>query len=169
MVNIKIKKLAENAVVPKYSCDGDACFDLVATSINVDYEKNIVTFGTGISMQIPKGYAGKIYPRSSIYKTSHWMRNCVGIIDSGYRGEIFIKMSFGLKVEQSKKTKDQLGYCSMVKMIDSYKIGDRVAQMMIVENPRVTFTLVDSLEKSERGEGGFGSTGQSDQTKILCD
>jgi dUTP pyrophosphatase len=144
---VKVKKLNKNAVIPKYAKDGDAGMDLVATSIISNTTFN-VTYGTGIAMEIPKGYVGLVFPRSSIRKTDLSLTNCVGVIDSGYRGEIqaTFKKVFG---------KNDIRIDEM-----DYKVGDRIAQIMIIPYPSVTFIESDELSDSERGEGGFGSTGK---------
>jgi len=141
---VKVKKLHPNAVIPKYAKDGDAGMDLVATSILSETTTD-VTYGTGISMEIPKGYVGLVFPRSSIRKYDLSLSNCVGVIDSGYRGEL--QATF-------KKTNWLKGGES-----DKYQIGDRIVQIMIVPYPSVTFVEVDELSQTDRGEGGFGSTG----------
>ena len=144
---VKVKKINKNAVIPKYAKDGDAGMDLVATSkiSNTTFD---VTYGTGIAMEIPKGYVGLVFPRSSIRKTDLSLTNCVGVIDSGYRGEIqaTFKKVFG---------KNDIRIDEM-----DYKVGDRIAQIMIIPYPSVTFIESDELSDSERGEGGFGSTGK---------
>jgi len=143
---IKVKRLHDNAVIPKYAKDGDAGMDLVATQIisNTTFD---ITYGTGIAMEIPKGYVGLVFPRSSIRKTDLSLTNCVGVIDSGYRGEIqaTFKKVFG---------KNDVRLHEL-----DYKVGDRIAQIMIIPYPSVTFVEVDELSQTERGEGGFGSTG----------
>lgn len=137
---VKIKKLNENAVTPSYSKDGDAGMDLVATEI-ISETTDQITYGTGISMEIPKGYVGLVFPRSSIRKYELELTNSVGVIDSGYRGEI--QATFN-KVHQK---------------LNKYNVGDRIAQIMIIPYPQVSFIEVDELSSSERGSGGFGSTG----------
>lgn len=143
---IKIKKLSPNAVVPKYSKDGDAGMDLVATSIisNTTFD---ITYGFGIALEIPKGYVGLVFPRSSIRKTDLSLTNCVGIIDSGYRGELqaTFKKIYGKNDIRLDET--------------DYKVGDRIAQIMILPYPTIQFEEVDELNTSDRGDGGFGSTG----------
>jgi len=143
---IKVKRLHDNAVIPKYAKDGDAGMDLVATQIisNTTFD---ITYGTGIAMEIPRGYVGLVFPRSSIRKTDLSLTNCVGVIDSGYRGEIqaTFKKVFG---------KNDVRLHEL-----DYKVGDRIAQIMIIPYPSVTFVEVDELSQTERGEGGFGSTG----------
>lgn len=138
---VKIKRLHKDAVIPTYAKDGDAGMDLVATEVisNTTFD---VTYGTGIAMEIPKGYVGLVFPRSSVRKYDLSLSNCVGVIDSGYRGEI--QATF-------KKTQ---GLDSM-----SYKKGDRIAQIIILPFPKITFVEVDELTQTDRGEGGFGSTG----------
>ena len=91
-------------------------------------------------MEIPEGHVGLLYPRSSISKTSCSLRNAVGVIDSGYRGEIMLKFS-----------------CST--NLNIYNVGDRVAQLIIMPYPQVQFEEVEELSDTDRGEGGFGSTG----------
>jgi dUTP pyrophosphatase len=144
ILNIKIKKLNPNAVIPSYSKDGDAGMDLVSTEIISETTQQI-TYGTGISMEIPKGYVGLVFPRSSIRKYDLALTNCVGVIDSGYRGELqaTFKKTNWLKGNESEK----------------YQIGDRIAQIMIIPYPQIKFEEVSELSNSDRGMGGFGSTG----------
>ena len=98
-------------------------------------------YGTGLAMEIPKGYVGLIFPRSSISKTSHSLRNAVGVIDSGYRGEIIFK--FSINTHNSPV----------------YEVGERIGQMIIMPYPQVEFEEAFELSKTERGKGGYGSTG----------
>lgn len=137
---IKIKKLNEFAVTPSYSKDGDAGMDLVATEI-ISETYDQITYGTGISMEIPKGYVGLVFPRSSIRKYELELTNSVGVIDSGYRGEI------------------QATFNKTHQKLNKYNVGDRIVQIMIIPYPQVSFIEVDELSTTERGFGGFGSTG----------
>jgi dUTP pyrophosphatase len=102
-----------------------------------------VSYGFGISMEIPKNFVGLVFPRSSVRNQDLILSNCVGVIDSGYRGEI--QATF-------KKTNG----------LDSikYKVGDRGAQIIILPYPQVKMVESDELSDTERGTGGFGSTGQ---------
>lgn len=145
-LKVKIKKLNSNAVIPTYAKVGDGGMDLVATSIisNTTFD---VTYGMGISLEIPEGYVGLIFPRSSIRKTDLSLTNCVGVVDSGYRGEL--QATFKKIYGKNDIRLDDL----------DYKVGDRIAQIMIIPYPRVQFEEVEELSKTERGEGGFGSTG----------
>lgn len=143
-IPVKVKKLNENAVIPSYSKDGDAGMDLTITSI-INETTTDVTYGFGIAFEIPKNYVGLVFPRSSIRKYDLALTNCVGVIDSGYRGEIqatFKKTSW-LKGETSEK----------------YNVGDRGAQIIILPYPQIKMVESQTLSNTERGEGGFGSTG----------
>ena len=154
-MEVKIKKLNPNAVIPTYAKDGDAGMDLVATSIISDTPEQI-TYGMGIALEIPKGFVGLIFPRSSVRKTGLDLSNAVGVCDSGYRGELqatFNKLFGGDRFyDETKNTEDTSN--------DFYKVGDRIAQIMIIPYPPIEFKEVDELSDSERGEGGFGSTGK---------
>jgi dUTP pyrophosphatase len=141
-MKVRIKKLNENAVIPSYAKDGDAGMDLVATRIisNTTFD---VSYGTDLAMEIPNGFVGLVFPRSSIRKYELALSNSVGVIDSGYRGEL--QATF-------KKTN---GLDSL-----AYKVGDRIAQIMIIPHPPIEFDEVAELSDTERGDGGFGSTGK---------
>lgn len=141
---VKIKKLNENAVIPSYAKDGDAGMDLVATSIISDTQTQI-TYGIGLALEIPEGFVGLIFPRSSVRKTRLMLSNSVGVVDSGYRGEL-------------QATFNKINNNSVAE--NDYKVGDRIAQIMIIPYPPVIFTEVEELSNTERGEGGFGSTGK---------
>lgn len=161
MLNIKIKKLLENAVIPSYSKKGDAGLDLTATTI--DYENETLSYGTGISIEIPKGYVGLIYPRSSIFKKDLVLSNSVGVIDSGYRGEIGLKFKTTLEVSASRvrndKTEVELNSATFGNKLNIYNVGDRIGQIIIMPYPEIKFEQVNELSETERGEGGYGSTG----------
>jgi dUTP pyrophosphatase len=143
-MKVRIKKLNENAVIPSYAKDGDAGMDLVATSI-ISTTSTQITYGIGLALEIPKGFVGLIFPRSSVRKTRLMLSNCVGVIDSGYRGE--------LQATFNKINNDSVSE-------NDYKVGDRIAQIMIIPHPDVQFEEADELSDTERGEGGFGSTGK---------
>ncbi|MFW5847614.1 MAG: dUTP diphosphatase [bacterium] len=140
-MELKFKKLSKKATTPKYANETDACFDLVATTKEI-YD-GFIEYGTGIAMEIPKGYVGLLFSRSSVTKKSLILKNSVGIIDSGYRGEIKFRFY------------NTSNYNNNV-----YEIGDRVGQMMIIPIPTIDLAEVDELEDSDRGEGSFGSTGK---------
>ncbi len=140
-----IKKLHPNAVIPTYAKNGDAGMDLIATSIISDTSTQI-TYGLGIALEIPNGFVGLVFPRSSIRKTRLQLSNSVGVIDSGYRGELQATFNKIITTIENQK--------------NDYKVGDRVAQIMIIPHPPIEFKEVDELSNTERGEGGFGSTGK---------
>ena len=137
-MKVRIKKLHPDAVIPKYAKAGDAGMDL--TAVEMSKEWNIVTYKTGLAVEIPEGHVGLLFPRSSVYKTSMVMSNCVGVIDSGYRGEVMLKY---LKISDSHP----------------YEVGDRVGQLIIMPYPQVEFEEVTDLSSTDRGSGGYGSTG----------
>ena len=154
-MKVRIKKLNELAVIPSYAKDGDAGMDVIATSIISDTPTQI-TYGLGIALEIPYGFVGLVFPRSSIRKTGLQLSNSVGVIDSGYRGELqatFNKLFGGEAMYDEMKVKE-------IQPNDFYKVGDRVAQIMIIPHPPIEFEEAAELSDTERGEGGFGSTGK---------
>jgi dUTP pyrophosphatase len=142
-VEVKVEKINNLAVLPKYAHEGDAGFDLYSTDCGSLKPGETKVFGTGLKMEIPKGYAVAIRPRSGMsLKTSLRITNAPGTIDSIYRGEVGIILQ-----NTGKKTLH----------ID---IGDRIAQGVLEKIPTASFIAVDDLSETERGEGGFGSTGK---------
>jgi dUTP pyrophosphatase len=140
-MKIKFKKLHPDAKTPFQAHPGDAGFDIYATSV-----KRIGLFkyqyGTGLAMEIPEGYEGEARPRSSIHKTFMLLSNAPGTIDAGYRGEImaiFYALPFISK---------------------PYKVGERIFQLLIKPVPTVEYVETDQLSETERGTGGYGSTGK---------
>lgn len=142
MVRVNIKKLHPDAVIPSYAKHGDAGMDLVAVG-KEDVSPTQVKYFTGLAMEIPDGYVGLIFPRSSIMKKGLSLSNAVGVIDSGYRGEI-------MAVFNRKFAHNQM----------NYEIGDRIAQIIVLPYPQVVFVESEELSETERGSGGFGSTGK---------
>lgn len=145
---VGFQKLHENAVLPTCANPGDAGLDLVVTSLIENDEYSFYEYGTGLAVEIPKGYVGLIYPRSSISKKNIYLTNGVGVIDSGYRGEI--KFRFKPDISPSSK-------------VDRYKVGDKIGQLMIVPYPTVIPTWKKTLTNTERGEGGFGSSDKTNE------
>ena len=160
-MKVKIKKTHPDAVIPKYAKAGDAGLDLTATSISYDEYGNIC-YGTGLAFEIPEGYVGLIFPRSSICKEQLLLSNAVGVIDSGYRGEVSFKFkpSMALDENQCVKTdKDRL-WSVAIRQNNIYGVGDRIGQMIIMPYPHIEFEEVEELSETERGEGGYGSSGK---------
>ena len=163
-MEVKIKRICPDAVIPKYSKSGDAGMDLVA--IGIQTKDDIITYHTGLQVEIPEGYVGLIVPRSSIYKQDLMLANHIGIIDSGYRGEILCKFRLTtLCMEHISNNRFLIRDYEIdpetgaYKNIHTYKIGDRVAQLIIIPYPLIEFKEVDVLGESDRGTGGFGHTG----------
>lgn len=145
-MEVKLKKLVEEAVIPAYAKPGDAGMDLTATSVEFDASTDNYIYHTGIAIEIPEGYVGLVFPRSSNRKTNAYMTNHVGVIDSGYRGEIMLTY----KNRNANNT-----------FADKpYSAGDRVGQIIILPYPQILFVEVTELSETERGEGGHGSTGK---------
>lgn len=147
-MEVKIKRLIDTAVIPSYAHDTDAGLDLVATSY--EYKENIdcYVYGTGLAVEIPEGYVGLIFPRSSNRKTDVYMCNHVGVIDAGYRGEIMVSFK---NRDYAKEAIPQL--------FKPYEVGNKIAQLIIIPYPKIEFKVVDELSTTERGENGHGSTG----------
>jgi dUTP pyrophosphatase len=139
-MKVKVKKVNSSAVIPSYSKPGAACLDLVCASKESDDFGNTV-FDTGLAFEIPPGYVGLVYPRSSICKTMHQLRNCVGVIDSGYRGTV------------------KLAFWGGRDAASSYSEGDRIGQIMILPYPTIEFEEAEELSLTDRNTAGFGSTG----------
>lgn len=157
---LKIQKLSLTAIMPTRANTGDAGLDLYADIINVqsngistplnkltDDEFNLpidfIEYGTSIAVEIPEGYVGLLFSRSSITSKDLMLKNCVGVIDSGYRGEI--KMRF-------QPT-------NILWNDNIYKIGDKIGQLVLVPFISLETELVNKLGESQRGESGFGSSG----------
>lgn len=145
-MNVKVKKLVENALIPKYSSEGDAGLDFYTVDsgkIEITSRGTILTYKTGIALEIPEGHVGLIFPRSSISdKTSFMLSNSVGVIDSNFRGEVTFKFR-----DMSN------GYGKR------YKEGDRIGQLVIIPIPNINLIEVTELTETNRGEGSYGSSG----------
>lgn len=140
-MKVKIKKLDKSAVIPKYAKDGDAGLDLTATAYKVN-EKEQYIYTSDLALEIPDGYVGLLFPRSSICKKDLEMTNSVGVIDSNYRGPI--KSVFNPTCEDP----------------EIYELGERFAQLIIIPYPKIEFEEVEELSETNRGTGGYGSTGK---------
>lgn len=153
-MQVKIKKLDKNAVIPSYAKHGDAGMDLTATSKWYDESGN-VCYGTQLAFEIPNGYAGFLFPRSSNTKKDLVLGNSVGVIDSGYRGEVVFKFKPTLFFSSYTR---EAGVPDI--SVDDYEVGDRIGQIVILPVPKIEFIEVDELSSSDRGIGGFGSSGK---------
>lgn len=143
-MDVRIKVLEPGFEVPHYATHGDAGFDLCSTQ-DIEIEaggRSLVP--CGFAIEIPDGYAGLVIPRSGLaIKHGISIVNAPGLIDSGYRGEIKV-----ILINTDAKQTFHI------------KRGDRIAQMMIIAYPAINFVLSDELSGSDRGQGGFGSTGK---------
>ena len=140
-MKVLFKKLVPEAQKPKFGKPGDAGADLVATSVQL--KNNQVIYGTGLAVEIPEGMVGLVFPRSSVRNYDLFMSNSVGVIDSGYRGEIMV--TFNVKNPSEPQ--------------EIYTEGDRIAQLVIVPVPLIQYAETQELSETARGEGGHGSTG----------
>lgn len=164
MINVKVKKVLENVELPEYATDGSGCFDLrgyfslagdgtelhrlIENHLLGDFENEsrkfeTFVFRTGLAFEIPKGHVMLIFSRSGHgFKHDTRLANCVGVIDSDYRGEVKIKLTYdGRNAEELV-----------------FRSGDRIAQGMIIPAPEVSFEEAEELSDTVRGENGFGST-----------
>jgi dUTP pyrophosphatase len=149
-IKLKVRKLHPLAVLPQYAHPTDACFDICAfiEATGKSHEQDLLVapsriFRTGLSFEIPEGWALMVYSRSGHgFKNDVRLANCVGVIDSGYRGELMVKLT-----------------CDFNSGGMLVKNGDRIAQGMLIRVPKVQFEEVTELSDSDRGEAGLGSTG----------
>ena len=157
-MQVKIKKLVENAVIPFYAKQGDAGLDLTATSKEYDSYGNTV-YGTGLAFEIPEGYFGLLVPRSSNSKTDLRLTNSSGILDSSYRGEVMFKYRNDnyAKMDEGMQAHLVIGG---IEFVNEYEVGDRIGQLIILPYPKIELIEVEELSKTERGEGGYGSSGR---------
>ena len=142
-IQLPIKGLETDAVIPSYAYEGDAGLDLSATESCTlkPFERKAIP--TKLVIAIPDGYAGLVIPRSGLaLKHGISIVNTPGLIDSGYRGELKVIL---INLDPNEPF--------------VIEVGDRIAQLMIVKIPTVQLHKVDELPATERGEGGFGSSG----------
>ena len=139
MLEVKFKKLSPLAATPAYAKPGDAGMDVYATSKS--RTGKYVEYGTGLAFEVPAGQVMLVFPRSSVSQTDLLLSNSVGVLDSGYRGELKFRFR-------------SLG-------ADEYEIGDRIGQIMILPLPQISLIESDSLSETDRGDGGFGSSGKA--------
>lgn len=157
-MQVKIKRLSDTAITPTYGSEYAACMDLYAdiqesinnTSLNYDKPNTVVIaphttikIGTGFAFQPPKGYCGLIFARSGL-ATKSGLRpaNCVGVCDEDYSGEYIVAIHNDTDIAKT------------------IHHGDRIAQLMFISVERIDLIEVEELVDTERGEGGFGSTGR---------
>ena len=147
-MEIRYKKLHDSAVEPFKKYSVDAGFDLTATWIKKT--DKYIEYGTDLAFEIPEGYVGLLFPRSSIRNQDLMLKNSIGVIDATYRGEI--KFSF-------YKTKEDF-YGEPAITVKEYLIGERCGQLVIMKIPDIKMVEVNELSETERGTGGYGSSGK---------
>ncbi len=140
-MEMRVKKMVPDAVIPQYAHPGDAGMDLYASQDISVNSQEIARIPTGIAVHIPEGHVGLVWDRSGL-AIKFGLKTLGGVIDSGYRGEVMV------------------GIINLGKESYAFKKGERVAQLLIQKVERVQIEEVESLDESVRGEGGFGSTGK---------
>lgn len=175
-MKVKIKKQNQKATIPQYAKPGDVGMDLTAVTLEISKD-GILTYDTGLCFEIPDGHYGMIALRSSNYKTDLMLTNHIGIIDSQYRGTVSFKFCLtqplvDIAVDQDHYLEELekgklLFYPSeyglhwgIPHVADVYKIGDRIGQLIIMPYPTIEFEEAEELTETERGSGGYGSTGK---------
>lgn len=150
-------KTSEEVIDPYKKFPEDAGFDLYATWKETN--QKYIEYGTNIIFEIPKGYVGLLFPRSSVTNKDLMLKNCVGVIDASYRGEIMFRFT--------RTTRDLWipdGEGNMNKVYtpkhDEYEVGERVGQIVFLQLPNISLNLVSELSETLRGAGGYGHTGQ---------
>ena len=142
-MKIKYKLLNENAKCPVRAYDEAAAWDMFAASLTMVEEDGYayLNYGTGLALEIPSGYVGKIFPRSSISKTGLILCNSVGIIDPDFRGEISFRFKW-------------------IRDFAYYSVGERIGQIRLEKTIPILWVATETLTETLRGEGGYGSTGK---------
>lgn len=147
---VKVKRLNKEAQMPFKKHKSDYCFDVYATSCE-EVAPNVYKYGTGLSFEIDRSYdllpedfqcAITLRPRSSIWKTGMVLSNGIGTIDADYRGEICAV------------------FYHIMPNLPRYMVGDRIGQIHLDITEGIDFVVVDELSDTERGDGGYGSTGK---------
>lgn len=155
-LQVKVKRLNTLATIPKAQKLGDVGLDITATSYKFIDGKHV--YGTGLALEIPSGFYGMIACRSSISKYDLRLTNAVGIIDENYRGEIkFVFENRGMSLDFNP-----VNFAFGIFLYPKekiYKIGDRIGQLIVMKYPSVELVEADELSETERGSGGFGSSG----------
>lgn len=145
-MKINVVKMYDDVKLPTYATDGSGCFDIYADRLAAE-EGQTKTFSTGLKFEVPEGHVMLVFSRSGHgFKEHVRLANCVGVIDSDYRGELMVKLTRDPK-PHSNSTPDLVQ-------------GERIAQAMIVPIPKVEFVEIaeEDLSATHRGSGGFGST-----------
>ena len=143
-MQVRFQKRHPDATMPTQGTPGSAGYDM--TAVSMERKNDLIVYDTGIAIEIPAGYVGLVFQRSSVYKTGLMLCNAVGVIDSDYRGSI----SFVYRNLLGVGGRD----CA------HYGIGDRIGQIVFMPVPKVELVESDVLTETARGAGGYGSTGK---------
>lgn len=154
-IELKVKRVCDEATLPFYAHESDAGMDLKAVSVEYNDEMDCYIYHTGLAFKIPDGYMGLLYPRSSNRKTNAYLTNGTGVVDSGYTGEVLL--CYKLR-DCSKFIRNDDGTLA-VNDLAPYKVGDKIGQLIVMPYPKVKIIEVGELEKTDRGDNGFGSSG----------
>jgi dUTP pyrophosphatase len=160
-IEINYKKLIKEAKLPVKPIEVDAGFDLYA--ISKEETEDYIEYRTGIAFEIPEGMVGLVFSRSSVTKYDVMLKNCVGVIDASYRGEVICRFYDTKQYNGEFKIVDLNGVLTIQNVRNEkkiYEVGDRIAQVVFLLLPKVKLNLVDKLSESERGTEGFGHTGK---------
>lgn len=139
-MKIKFKKTHPNFIEPSIGSKDSAGIDLYCVDRN--FKNEYVEYNLGMSIEIPKGYGGFLFPRSSVSNYSLSLANSVGVIDPDYRGPLKVRFNY-----------------EELKPLKYYEIGERVCQLIVIKTEIIQLELSDELSETDRGDGGFGSTG----------
>lgn len=146
IVDMKIKRVQEDAVLPTYGTEGSGALDFYAAEDVTVWDERTYRVGLGVAVEVPKGFVLQLVPRSSIgMETPLRMPNSMGVIDSDYRGEV-------AAIYVNDETKGMIPY--------QINKGDRIAQGYLVATPKINLVEVEELSDTDRGDKGFGSTGK---------
>jgi dUTP pyrophosphatase len=157
-MNIQIKKLHPDAVIPNKAHESDAGYDITAIDDGVVDDAGFVQYRTGISVRPDEGYHLEVFPRSSISKYDLSLANSIGLIDNGYRGEILLRFKLATRAVKGPMSSDV--FASQYSPYKLYVKGDKIGQIVVRKTVHADFQLLEELDVTSRSVGGFGSTGR---------
>lgn len=169
MIDVKIRKVHPDAVLPKRAHPTDAGMDV--TAVSIEYTPQYIEYDTGLQFQLPEGYVMLIFPRSSNSKKDLVLANAVGVLDSSYRGNLKLRFKRQYRVIDISDPEESFTYDIFypeqtmgkpaIECTELYDVGERIGQIIIMPYPEINFIETNNLDETDRGESGFGSTGQS--------
>lgn len=164
-MELKVVEL-EKGFTPKKATIDACASDCFAREISFEEGKGFIQIKLGFKIEIPKGYVGKLYPRSSVTNRGLFLGNSVGIIDSDFRGEVMARFYINgfslISMQESYKKKGDSSYKDILNQaLNGYKVGEACAQIRIEKNEEYEFIKTEELSSTERGDEGFGTTNQT--------